>query len=114
VQVTPAGPERWLIQPCGKVGAVRVADLDVAVAPKIGIGRLLFLLGYAANPAFHPGDVQGVDDTDLLPVVAETLCRLAEYALGPGPLQGYAIRDDALNLVRGRPRLTDQFARRPG
>lgn len=114
VQVMAAGPGRWRLLPCGKVGVVRAGELDLVVTPKVGITRLLFLLGYAANPGFRSGDVQGIDDLDLLPALAETLCRQMERALGPGVLQGYVTRDDALTVLRGRPRLSDQFARRPG
>jgi 5-methylcytosine-specific restriction enzyme subunit McrC len=114
VQVTVADPQRWLLQTCGSVGAVRVGDLEVTVTPKVGITRLLFLLGYATNPGFRPGEVSGADDVDLLPAVAETLCRHVERALGTGVLQGYQIRDEALTVIRGRLRLSDQFARHPG
>jgi 5-methylcytosine-specific restriction enzyme subunit McrC len=114
VQVTAAGPQRWLLQTCGSVGAVRVGDLEVTVIPKVGITRLLFLLGYATNPGFRPSEVSGADDTDLLPAVAETLCRHVERALGAGVLQGYQVCDEALTVIRGRLRLGDQFARHPG
>src|SRR5262249_47873463 len=44
----------------------------------------------------------------------ESLIRQAEWALGPGVLQGYVSVDDSLPLVRGRIRFADQFALRPG
>jgi 5-methylcytosine-specific restriction enzyme subunit McrC len=93
---------------------VRAGSLDVAVTPKVGIARLLFMLGYATAPGFQPDDVTGVEDLDLLPAMAETLCRHVQRALAPGVLQGYRMRDEALTVVRGRLRLADQFARRPG
>jgi 5-methylcytosine-specific restriction enzyme subunit McrC len=98
--------------PCGRVEAVRAGDLDVTVTPKVGISRLLFLLGYAANPGFRPEDVDGVSDEDLWPAVAETMCRHAERALARGVLQGYVTEDEALAVVRGRIRVADQIARR--
>jgi 5-methylcytosine-specific restriction enzyme subunit McrC len=100
--------------PCGRVGAVRAGDLDVVVTPKVGLARLLFLLGYAANPGFRPEDVEGVSDEDLWPAVAETICRHAERALARGVLQGYVTEEAALAVVRGRIRVADQIARRPG
>ncbi len=114
VQVTPVEPGRWRVAPCGRVGAVHVGDIDVVVTPKVGIARLLFLLGYAADPGFRPEDVEGVPDDDLWPALAETLCRHAERALGRGVLQGYVTQEEALPLVRGRIRMADQIARRPG
>jgi 5-methylcytosine-specific restriction enzyme subunit McrC len=35
----------WQLIPRGRVGAVRIDDVDVVVTPKVGIARLLFLLG---------------------------------------------------------------------
>lgn len=104
----------WRLIPRGRVGAVHVDGLEVVVTPKVGIGRLLFLLGYARDPGFRPETVEGIADDDLWPAVAETLCRHAERALAHGVLQGYVTEDAALNMVRGRIRIADQAARRPG
>lgn len=114
VRVRPVGNSVWQLIPRGRVGAVRIDDVDVVVTPKVGIARLLFLLGYAADPGFRPEDVDGVPDDDLLPAIAETLCRHAERAVRRGILQGYVTREEALPLVRGRVRIGDQLARRPG
>lgn len=114
VQVLPAPAGRWRLLPRGRVGAVHIGGSDVVVTPKVGIARLLFLLGYAADPGFRPEDVSGVLDADLWPALAETLCRHAERALGRGVLQGYVTEEEALPLVRGRIRVADQIARRPG
>lgn len=114
VQVQPVGDGAWHLVPRGRVGAVRVGEVDVLVTPKVGIARLLFLLGYAADPGFRPEEVEGVRDDDLWPAIAETLCRHAERAVLRGVLQGYVTEEEALPLVRGRIRVADQIRRRPG
>lgn len=119
VDVVPAGNDRWRLVPRRRVGAVTVGKasidgVEVVVAPKVGIARLLFLLGYASDPGFRPDDVTGTADDDLWPAVAETVCRHAERALQRGVLQGYVAVEEALPLVRGRIRMADQLARRPG
>ena len=114
VEVRPEGGEHWRLLPAGRVGVVRIGDLEVRVQPKTGIARLLFLLGYAADPGFRPEDVAGVPEPDLWPALAESLARQVERALGPGVLQGYVTIDESLPLVRGRIRVADQMARRPG
>ena len=116
VEVRPALHSRWLLLPAGKVGAVRIDDLQVQVTPKerVGLTRLLFLLGYAQDPGFRPEDVVAVDQPELWPALAESLARLAERATGGGVLQGYVTVEDALRSVRGRIRIGDQIARRPG
>lgn len=114
VEVVPVDPGTWRLVPRGRVGVAHVGGVDVVVTPKVGIARLLFLLGYAADPGFRPDDVAGVPDEDLWPALAETLCRHAERALARGVLQGYVTQEEALPLVRGRIRMADQIARRPG
>jgi 5-methylcytosine-specific restriction enzyme subunit McrC len=114
VEVRPIGGGQWRLLPCGRVGAVRSGDLDVQVQPKTGIARLLFLLGYAADPGFRPEDVSAMAEPELWPALAESVARQVDRALGPGVLQGYVSLDEALPLVRGRVRVADQIARRPG
>jgi 5-methylcytosine-specific restriction enzyme subunit McrC len=116
VEVRPAAGGQWLLLPRGYVGAVRVDDLQVQVTPKekVGVGRLLFLLGYARDPGFRPEDVTGIDEPDLWPALAESLTRLAEAALAGGVLQGYRTVEESLRAIRGRIRIGDQIARRPG
>jgi 5-methylcytosine-specific restriction enzyme subunit McrC len=96
------------------VGAVRIGDLDVLVRPKMDIRRLLFLLGYAADPGFRDDDASGMAAPDLWPTLAASLARQAERALARGLLHGYHTVDEALPLVRGRIRVADQIATRPG
>lgn len=116
VTVAPAHGGQWTLMPCGTVGAVQIGELLVEVKPKhkVGLGRLLFLLGYARNPGFRPEDVAGVEDSDLFAALAESLARQTERALERGVLHGYLHVEEALRTVRGRIRVGDQMTRRPG
>lgn len=116
VEVRPEGGSAWRLLPRGKVGAVSVPGLQVQVNPKekVGLSKLIFLLGYARDPGFRPEDVCGDDEPELWPALAESLARLVERALGRGVLQGYRTMEDALRTVRGRIRIGDQVTRRPG
>jgi 5-methylcytosine-specific restriction enzyme subunit McrC len=116
VEVRPAPHGQWRLLPRGNVGAVRVDDLQVQVKPKdkVGLDRLLFLLGYARNLRFRPEDVTGTDEPDLWPALAESLARLAEAALAGGILQGYRTVDESARIIRGRIRIGDQISQRPG
>jgi len=113
VDLRPRPDGTWLLLPTDRVGVVRYGDLEVQVRPKVGVARLLFLLGYARDPGFRPEDVDGMVEPDLWPALAHALARQAERALQRGVLQGYVTVEDALPLVRGRIRLADQIARRP-
>ncbi|WP_301851127.1 McrC family protein [Rhodococcus pyridinivorans] len=119
VEVRPTGSGAWTLLPRKRVGAVRVNDLQVQVTPKdrVGLTRLLFLLGYAANPGFldpHYEDVDAEEHPDLWAVLAESLARITDRALTHGVLQGYRTVDEAARTVRGRIRIGDQIACRPG
>ncbi|WP_364308204.1 McrC family protein [Paenarthrobacter nitroguajacolicus] len=95
---------------------MQIDDLLVRVKPKekVGLSRLLFLLGYAADPGFRPEDVAGVEDDDLFAALGESLARHCERALERGPLNGYVHVEEAMRTVRGRIRVGDQMTRRPG
>ncbi|MBT2534609.1 McrC family protein [Arthrobacter sp. ISL-69] len=116
VTVLPAHGGMWTVLPAGTVGAVQIGDLLVEVKPKqkVGLGRLLFLLGYAGNPGFRPEDVAGIEDTDLFAALGESLARQGLRALECGALNGYVHVEEALRTVRGRIRVGDQMTRRPG
>lgn len=116
VTVLPAHGGLWTVLPAGNVGAVQVGQLLVEIKPKqkVGLSRLLFLLGYAANPGFRPDDVAGIDDTDLFAALGESLARQGLRALERGALSGYVHVEEALRTVRGRIRVGDQMTRRPG
>lgn len=116
VSVLPAHGELWTVLPAGRVGAVQIGDLLVRVQPKekVGLSRLLFLLGYAINPGFRPHDVAGDEDEDLFVALGESLTRQCERALDRGALNGYVHVEEALRTVRGRIRVGDQMTRRQG
>lgn len=116
VNVVPAGPGSAVLQPSGRVGAVRVGDLQVEVWPKeeVKLAHLIFMLGYAADPGFRPEAVDAEAYDELWPALAESLARLCERALLGGILQGYRTVEESSIVVRGRIRVADQLRRHPG
>ncbi|MCX4998893.1 McrC family protein [Streptomyces longwoodensis] len=118
VRPDPYDATSWDVRALGKVGAVRIAGVDVSVAPKLPVRRLFFLVGYAADPTrgWHT-DEEPVDTGShegLVPALAHAFERLADRALRQGLLQGYRTVEDALPVVRGRVRTTEQMQRRYG
>ena len=116
VSVVPTDGGEAVIAPSGRVGGVRVGDLQVEVWPKekVKLAHLLFMLGYAADPGFRPEAIDAEAYDDLWPALAESLARLAERALLGGVLQGYRTIEESSNVVRGRIRVADQLRRHPG
>lgn len=115
IEVRPGARGGWEIRPGRWVGAARVGDVEVHIAPKVPIVRLMFLLGYLADPnAWHdqPVGLQVADD--LAAAAAEALSRQVEAALRRGVLQGYVSVEEALPTIRGRIREADQLRRRYG
>ncbi|MDT0321548.1 McrC family protein [Streptomyces millisiae] len=123
VDISPAaGDNRWQVRArtnSPKVGAVRLgrgADaIELRIAPKIAVDRVMFLLGYASEHAdWQAEPVQAAVRDDLLPIVADAFLRGAERALRPGVLFGYRQTEATLPMLRGRLRAADQLRRHPG
>lgn len=109
------GAHRWEVAAGSKVGVVRVGDLQVTVQPKIPISRLLFLVGYSRRPNhWRELPVQLDPHADLPDALAHAFAHWARRALEQGLLQGYLTVEEALPVLRGRVRVGDQLARRPG
>lgn len=109
-----AAPGRWEIAPGTKVGVARAGDTTVWIRPKVPIGRILFLMGYARHPGWRIDDVDLETVDDLLPALAEAFATQAEAAVERGLLQGYVEVDDQLTVLRGRLRDQEQLRRRFG
>jgi 5-methylcytosine-specific restriction enzyme subunit McrC len=109
------GAASWEVAAGSKVGVARVGDLQVTVRPKIPIDRLVFMMGYAQKPKFwREHSVLLEPERDLADALAESFRRLATRGLEQGLLHGYLEVDATLPVVRGRIRVGDQIARRPG
>ena len=108
-------PARWRLVTDSRVGVMNVSDYEVRVAPKLAIPRLMFLLGYAADP-FGWRELGPLFDAenDLFSAVAHGFALQAERALSPAPLRGYVVLEESATTLRGRVRMSDQLARRPG
>jgi 5-methylcytosine-specific restriction enzyme subunit McrC len=108
-------PGWWTIGPATKVGVAQVAGVELWVKPKLGIRRLFFLLGYASDHKVWRDDELGlIEESDLLTAIATAFARQADKATQQGLLQGYRVEEDALPVLRGRLRSTDQLSRRFG
>jgi len=120
-------PGWWTVAPAGKVGVIRIGGtrglggigqaggVEVWVRPKVDIRRLVFLLGYAADPTgWRDTDVPLASASGLLPALAHAFARQAQRALAGGVLQGYRTVEEALPVVRGRIRMADQVRYRFG
>jgi 5-methylcytosine-specific restriction enzyme subunit McrC len=110
---------RLLLRSGSLVGAARITagdeQTELHVRPKIGIARLLWLLGYARDPRGWRNDpIDLTHERDLVPAMAVAFATATSQALATGVLQGYRTIEDALPLLRGRLREADQLRARPG
>lgn len=105
----------WELRPAGKVGAVRVGQLEIRVVPKVSIDRLIFLLSFRLRGVFwQESDVRAEAADDMIQVLAEIYANAVASATRPGLLQGYRVAEEGLPVVRGRIRIDEQIKRRPG
>jgi 5-methylcytosine-specific restriction enzyme subunit McrC len=107
------GSRLWSLKPGAKVGAVSIGGVEIHVAPKVPIDRVVFLLAFGhGRVSWRQDTVQVKGAPELLVAVVEAYERLTSKALLQGLLQGYRSVDEALAVVRGRIREADQVKRR--
>ncbi|MEE6261173.1 McrC family protein [Plantactinospora sonchi] len=116
VEVRPgAGAGTWLLRSDRTVGAARIGDVELYVEPKLPVGNLLFLLGYARDPkGWRKHRVPATDADGLMPALADALWRQIDQAIRPGLPQGYRTTEATSTVLRGRIRETRQLGRWPG
>ena len=120
VQISNAlGGGDTVLQARSTVGAVRVGTGDDAVElhvrPKVGVSRLVWLLGHARNQSgWREDDVQVGTDTGIVAAMATMFMARCGRALAAGILHGYQEREETLPGLRGRLREADQMRARPG
>ena len=111
----PPYSSTYQVAPAGHVGVAFVGGVELWIAPKVAIDRLIFMLGYAHDPkSWRQGDVDVRNENELLPAMASAFLRQAERALLQGVLQGYRETEDSLSVLRGRLQVEEQIRRRYG
>jgi 5-methylcytosine-specific restriction enzyme subunit McrC len=114
--VPTAEADRYDIGNVRKVGVVIIDGTVVRIKPKTPIRRLFAMLMYARAPEmlWRDDSVSFDSDADLYSTIAHVFSLVTKTAIGGGLLRGYVVRDEALPVVRGRWRTTDQLTRRAG
>ncbi len=116
LRLSPAAgrPGCYDITATSYVGTVTVGDLEIEIVPKVPIGNLLFLLGYAVDRQHILPLPAGVDVQDSIHEAAGLYLEvMIRRAFARGVLQGYRAHEDALMTLRGRPRFDEQLRQRP-
>lgn len=116
VDVRP-GPEAgtWLLRVDRIVGSARIGDIELYIAPKVPVSRLLFLIGYARDPkGWREHVVHMAEQTSLVPAMADALWRQVDRGIRTGLIHGYEPTDVTSTVLRGRIREARQLSRWPG
>ncbi len=105
----------YRVTPGSTVGALEIADLSVAIRPKLDISRVLFLASYAPG-AFERQEKRFdfKEEHTLVEALALALEAAARRAFARGLLHGYRTEEEALHTVRGRILVAEQIRRRFG
>jgi 5-methylcytosine-specific restriction enzyme subunit McrC len=107
---SPLGPELYVLNPGGRVGAVQIGSRRFVLRPKIGIRRLLFLLSYSMDPRqWRRLGFDFDDEDDLFEALIPGFAFQLEEALRQGLCSGYRREQAALQTVRGQIRVADQI-----
>lgn len=110
------GDQGWRIAPGSKVGTVRIGhDLQLTVRPKVKVGQLFFMMGFAKNPKFWRDEmVEVIRDDNFVIVLADLFQMLCGRSVERGLLQGYVTVEESSPVLRGRLRTSDQISRHGG
>lgn len=105
---------RAVLRSSSSVGVIRAGGVELRVTPKLGIRRLLWLIGHAHDPDGWRDEesVHLAESSDLETALAVSFLAAANRAVAAGILQGYRVREEALPVLRGRMREVDQLRRR--
>ncbi len=97
------------------IGALTVGSFAIEIRPKVPIDRVLFLIGYAADPdAWLDLRFDYSSDDTLMEALIPGFVAAIRRAISRGLLEGYQHVEEALPLLRGRVRFDDQIRRRYG
>jgi len=118
VSSTPSGA-RTVLQARSTVGAVRVGTgeecVELHVRPKVGVSRLMWLLGHGRDQSgWREDDAQVSQEAGLVTAMAVMFVARCRRALAAGVLHGYQQQEETLPGLRGRLREADQMRARPG
>jgi 5-methylcytosine-specific restriction enzyme subunit McrC len=110
---------RTVLQARSTVGAVRVGSgqerIELQIRPKVGVSRLLWLLGHARDQSgWREDDMELGVETGLVAAMAIMFTTRCRRALADGVLRGYEEREETQPGLRGRMREADQMRARPG
>ena len=108
-------PTAWRLVAGSRVGWVGGQNWEVRVVPALAVPKLMFLLGYAMDPAgWRDEEAPYGEENNLYAAIASGFAFHATRALEQGPLRGYVSVDERAAAVRGRIRFVEQASRMRG
>ena len=108
-------PDRWRLAADSRVGIAMGENWEIRVVPRLAIPKLIFLLGYASDPnGWRELTAPMAREEELFRAIASGFATHALRAIESGVLRGYLSTDESAAVIRGRIRIGDQLARRPG
>lgn len=113
VAVSPSigGEGLYDLTPGSLIGAVRLPGLDLVIGPKVAVDRVMFLLSYATGRWWTKELARLEGAEDLVEAIIPGFVTQVRAAYRRGVPQGYRVEEDALQTIRGRPRM-DLLAQR--
>ena len=102
------------LTPGSSIGAVRLPGLDLLIEPKLPMERVLFLVSYASGRWWSGQQARLESATDLVEAIIPGFVTQVRTAYRRGVPQGYRTEEDALQTIRGRPRMDLLAQRRYG
>lgn len=110
-EVVNIGVENAIRPRLNRVGVVVVGETRYEVKPKLSISQLFFLMSFGQRDFFLESSFQA-EENSLWGLIARVFYAYTHRAVGRGLIYDYVSTNDALPLVKGTIRVSDQMARR--
>src|SRR4051812_29491300 len=88
-------PDSWKLVTDSRVGVLDHGDWGLRVVPRLAVPKVMFLLGYAADPRGWRSSIAMFGrERDFFSAIASGFAHHAYRALEPAPLRGYVTVDE--------------------
>jgi 5-methylcytosine-specific restriction enzyme subunit McrC len=113
--IYPLAGGQWRMSAIGKVGTLRIDNVELRIAPKVPIERLFYLLGRGREwGTWFEDEIKLSEVADFVSAIAQVFVIWAGRVLRQAPVKDYLTVERSEPTIRGRWLVREQLRRRHG